>query len=231
MTHGDKLFWILLLCTCLCGLAMEITLFLPSLSIHKQVVFSYKALPFYHTICFTLCWICYKVYKIYSIKGLAQFSFDSIFIVIMNIYFTLTFILDLSNFRMLTKETWILIGYFIAQSLVIYAVISLYRREQYSSSRIALIIGFTIILVYGYIHLFQLNFGMKTSPEFNYLIHTASILLIGLSSILYILDKPMQHETKAKYYRFDYVRFILPYFSIIITFPLLSFNLGMINLC
>ena len=89
----------------------------------------------------------------------------------MNIYFTLTFILDLSNFRMLTKETWILIGYFIAQSLVIYAVISLYRREQYSSSRIALIIGFTIILVYGYIHLFQLNFGMKTSPEFNYLIH------------------------------------------------------------
>ena len=136
----------------------------------------------------------------------------------MNIYFTLTFILDLSNFRMLTKETWILIGYFIAQSLVIYAVISLYRREQYSSSRIALIIGFTIILVYGYIHLFQLNFGMKTSPEFNYLIHTASILLIGLSSILYILDKPMQHETKAKYYRFDYVRFILPYFSIIITF-------------
>ncbi|WP_259383778.1 DUF4084 domain-containing protein, partial [Bacillus thuringiensis] len=43
MTHGDKLFWILLLCTCLCGLAMEITLFLPSLSIHKQVIFSYKA--------------------------------------------------------------------------------------------------------------------------------------------------------------------------------------------
>lgn len=59
---------------------------------------------------------------------------------------------------------------------------------------------------------------MKTSAEINYLIHTASILLIGLSSILYILDKPMQHETKAKYYRFDYVRFILPYFSIIITF-------------
>ncbi len=64
MTHGDKLFWILLLCTCLCGLAMEITLFLHSLSIHEQVIFSYKALPFfYHTICFTLCWICYKVYK------------------------------------------------------------------------------------------------------------------------------------------------------------------------
>ncbi|MEC2556526.1 DUF4084 domain-containing protein, partial [Bacillus cereus] len=219
MTHGDKLFWILLLCTCLCGLAMEITLFLPSLSIHKQVIFSYKALPFF-IIQYVLLFVGFaiKFIKIYSIKGLAQFSFDSIFIVIMNIYFTLTFILDLSSFRMLTKETWILIGYFIAQSLVIYAVISLYRREQYSSSRIALIIGFTIILVYGYIHLFQLNFGMKTSPEFNYLIHTASILLIGLSSILYILDKPMQHETKAKYYRFDYVRFILPYFSIIITF-------------
>lgn len=219
MTHGDKLFWILLLCTCLCGLAMEITLFLHSLSIHEQVIFSYKALPFF-IIQYVLLFVGFaiKFIKIYSIKGLAQFSFDSIFIVIMNIYFTLTFILDLSSFRMLTKETWILIGYFIAQSLVIYAVISLYRREQYSSSRIALIIGFTIILVYGYIHLFQLNFGMKTSPEFNYLIHTASILLIGLSSILYILDKPMQHETKAKYYRFDYVRFILPYFSIIITF-------------
>ena len=218
MKRSDKLFWILLLCTCLCGLVMEITLFLSSLSIHDQSIFSYKALPFYHTIYFALCWICYKVYKNYSIKGLSQFSFDSIFIIIMNIYFTLTFILDLSSFRMLTTDTWILIGYFIAQSLVIYAVISLYRREQYSSSRIALIIGFTIILVYGYIHLFQLNFGMKTSAEINYLIHTASILLIGLSSILYILDKPMQHETKTKYYRFDYVRFILPYFSIIITF-------------
>ena len=192
MKRDDKLFWILLLCTCLCGLVMEITLFLSSLSIHDQSIFSYKALPFYHTIYFALCWICYKVYKNYSIKGLSQFSFDSIFIIIMNIYFTLTFILDLSSFRMLTKDTWILIGYFIAQSLVIYAVISLYRREQYSSSRIALIIGFTIILVYGYIHLFQLNFGMKTSAEINYLIHTASILLIGLSSILYILDKPMQ---------------------------------------
>ena len=183
-----------------------------------NLYFHIKHYLFYHTIYFALCWICYKVYKNYSIKGLSQFSFDSIFIIIMNIYFTLTFILDLSSFRMLTKDTWILIGYFIAQSLVIYAVISLYRREQYSSSRIALIIGFTIILVYGYIHLFQLNFGMKTSAEINYLIHTASILLIGLSSILYILDKPMQHETKAKYYRFDYVRFILPYFSIIITF-------------
>lgn len=149
----------------------------------------------------------------------------------MNIYFTLTFILDISSFRMLTTDTWVLIGYFIAQSLVIYAVISLYRREEYSSSRISLIIGFTIILVYGYIHLFQLNAGIKPSSEVSYLIHTASILLIGLSSILYILDKPIQHETKTKYYRFDYVRFILPYFSIIITFLLLSFNLGMISSC
>ncbi|PFQ41721.1 hypothetical protein COK05_25955 [Bacillus cereus] len=219
MTHGDKLFWILLLCTCLCGLAMEITLFLHSHSIHEQAIFSYKALPFF-IIQYILLFVGFaiKFIKNYSIKGLAQFSFDSIFIVIMNIYFTLTFILDLSSFRMLTKDTWILMGYFIAQSLVIYAVISLYRREQYSSSRIALIIGFTIILVYGYIHLFQLNFGIQTSTEINYLIHTASMLLIGLSSILYILDKPMQHETKAKYYRFDYVRFILPYVSIIITF-------------
>ncbi|MDF4741125.1 DUF4084 domain-containing protein, partial [Vibrio parahaemolyticus] len=157
-------------------------------------------------------------------RGLAQFSFDSIFIVIMNIYFTLTFILDISSFRMLTTDTWVLIGYFIAQSLVIYAVISLYRREQYSSSRISLIIGFTIILVYGYIHLFQLNAGIKPSSEVSYLIHTASILLIGLSSILYILDKPIQHETKTKYYRFDYVRFILPYFSIIITFSFILFQ-------
>jgi len=219
MKRSDKLFWILLLCTCLCGLVMEITLFLSSLSIHDQSIFSYKALPFF-IIQYILLFVGFaiKFIKNYSIKGLSQFSFDSIFIIIMNIYFTLTFILDLSSFRMLTKDTWILIGYFIAQSLVIYAVISLYRREQYSSSRIALIIGFTIILVYGYIHLFQLNFGMKTSAEINYLIHTASILLIGLSSILYILDKPMQHETKTKYYRFDYVRFILPYFSIIITF-------------
>ncbi|MGR4027596.1 DUF4084 domain-containing protein, partial [Bacillus sp. ZZQ-131] len=219
MKRSDKLFWILLLCTCLCGLIMEITLFLSSLSIHDQSIFSYKALPFF-IIQYILLFVGFaiKFIKNYSIKGLSQFSFDSIFIIIMNIYFTLTFILDLSSFRMLTKDTWILIGYFIAQSLVIYAVISLYRREQYSSSRIALIIGFTIILIYGYIHLFQLNFGMKTSAEINYLIHTASILLIGLSSILYILDKPMQHETKTKYYRFDYVRFILPYFSIIITF-------------
>ncbi|MEC2799528.1 DUF4084 domain-containing protein, partial [Bacillus thuringiensis] len=219
MKRSDKLFWILLLCTCLCGLVMEITLFLSSISMHNQSIFSYKALPFF-IIQYILLFVGFaiKFIKNYSIKGLSQFSFDSIFIIIMNIYFTLTFILDISSFRMLTKDTWILIGYFIAQSLVIYAVISLYRREQYSSSRIALIIGFTIILVYGYIHLFQLNFGMKTSAEINYLIHTASILLIGLSSILYILDKPMQHETKAKYYRFDYIRFILPYFSIIITF-------------
>ena len=96
----------------------------------------------------------------------------------MNIYFTLTFILDISSFRMLTTDTWVLIGYFIAQSLVIYAVISLYRREEYSSSRISLIIGFTIILVYGYIHLFQLNAGIKPSSEVSYLIHTASILLV-----------------------------------------------------
>lgn len=219
MKRGDKLFWVLLLCTCLCGLTMEITLFLHSLSIYDQVIFSYKALPFFivqYILLFSGFAI--KFIKHYSIRGLAQFSFDSIFIVIMNIYFTLTFILDISSFRMLTTDTWVLIGYFIAQSLVIYAVISLYRREQYSSSRISLIVGFTIILVYGYIHLFQLRSGMETSSEVSYLIHTASILLIGLSSILYILDKPMQHKTKAKYYRFDYVRFILPYFSIIITF-------------
>ncbi|SEA86297.1 PAS domain S-box-containing protein [Bacillus nitratireducens] len=201
---------------------MEITLFLQSLSIYDQVIFSYKALPFF-IIQYILLFsgFAIKFIKHYSIRGLAQFSFDSIFIVIMNIYFTLTFILDISSFRMLTTDTWLLIGYFIAQSLVIYAVISLYRREQYSSSRISLIIGFTIILVYGYIHLFQLNKGMETSSEVSYLIHTASILLIGLSSILYILDKPMQHETKMKYYRFDYVRFILPYFSIIITFSII----------
>lgn len=46
MKRGDKLFWVLLLCTCLCGLAMEITLFLHSLSICTQVIFSYEALPF-----------------------------------------------------------------------------------------------------------------------------------------------------------------------------------------
>ena len=46
MKRSDKLFWILLLCTCLCGLVMEITLFLSSLSIHDQSIFSYKALPF-----------------------------------------------------------------------------------------------------------------------------------------------------------------------------------------
>nr|WP_245749783.1 DUF4084 domain-containing protein [Bacillus nitratireducens] len=222
MKSSDKLFWVLLLCTCICGLIMEITLFLQSLSIYDQVIFSYKALPFF-IIQYILLFsgFAIKFIKHYSIRGLAQFSFDSIFIVIMNIYFTLTFILDISSFRMLTTDTWLLIGYFIAQSLVIYAVISLYRREQYSSSRISLIIGFTIILVYGYIHLFQLNKGMETSSEVSYLIHTASILLIGLSSILYILDKPMQHETKMKYYRFDYVRFILPYFSIIITFSII----------
>ncbi|MDX5844881.1 DUF4084 domain-containing protein [Bacillus cereus group sp. BfR-BA-01233] len=225
MKRGDKLFWVLVLCTCLCGLTMEITLFLHSLSIYDQVIFSYKALPFFivqYILLFSGFAI--KFIKHYSIRGLAQFSFDSIFIVIMNIYFTLTFILDISSFRMLTTDTWVLIGYFIAQSLVIYAVISLYRREEYSSSRISLIIGFTIILVYGYIHLFQLNAGIKPSSEVSYLIHTASILLIGLSSILYILDKPIQHETKTKYYRFDYVRFILPYFSIIITFSFIIFQ-------
>ena len=198
MKRGDKLFWVLLLCTCLCGLTMEITLFLHSLSIYDQVIFSYKALPFFivqYILLFSGFAI--KFIQHYSIRGLAQFSFDSIFIVIMNIYFTLTFILDISSFRMLTKDTWILIGYFIAQSLVIYAVISLYRRERYSSSRISLIIGFTIVLVYGYIHSdSRLNSGMGTSSEVSYLIHTASILLIGLSSILYILDKPMQHENE-----------------------------------
>ncbi|MDG2653937.1 DUF4084 domain-containing protein, partial [Vibrio parahaemolyticus] len=42
MKRGDKLFWVLVLCTCLCGLTMEITLFLHSLSIYDQVIFSYK---------------------------------------------------------------------------------------------------------------------------------------------------------------------------------------------
>ena len=54
---------------------------------------------------------------------------------------------------------------------------------------------------------------MKTSAEINYLIHTASILLIGLSSILYILDKPMQHETKQNI--IDSIMYVLYYLILV----------------
>ncbi|KFN03121.1 DUF4084 domain-containing protein [Bacillus clarus] len=143
MRRGDKLFWILILCTCLCGMIMEITLFLHSFSVYNQPIFSYKALPFF-IIQYLLLFVGFaiKFIKHYSMRGLAQFSFDSIFIIIMNIYFTLAIILNISSFNEITTDLWGLIGSFIAQSLVTYAVISLYRREQYSSSRIALIIGF-----------------------------------------------------------------------------------------
>ena len=219
MKSGEKLFWILILCTCLCGFIMEITLFLQSFSIYKQSILSHEAVPFFiiqYILLFTGFAI--KFTKHYSIKGLSQFLFDSIFIIIMNIYFILTIILNISQLSDITNEMWIITGYFIAQSLMIYAVISLYRREQHSSSRIALIIGFAIILIYGYIYIFQLNRGVEISAEFTYFIHTASILSIGLSSLLYVFNKPIQHETRMKYYPFDSVRFILPYFTLIITF-------------
>lgn len=152
--------------------------------------------------------------KNYSIKGLFQFLFDSIFIIILTIYFTFTIILNISSFDTSSITIWILTFHFIAQSLVVYAVISLYRREQHSSSRVALIIGFSTILIYGYIYIYNLYRGIEISAELTYFVHTISILAIGLSALLYVLNKPVVNQRKAKYYHFDYIRFILPYFSL-----------------
>ncbi|KEK25525.1 DUF4084 domain-containing protein [Bacillus gaemokensis] len=215
LSGGENFFWILILCTCLFGFVMEVTLYFYSFSIYKQAVFSYEAMPFF-IIQYVLLFIAFtvKFTRNYSMQGLLQFLFDSIFITIMTAYFTFTVILNISNIYTLTIEMWILTGYFIAQSLVVYAVISLYRREQHSTSRMALIIGFSTILIYGYIYIHQLYRGIKISAEVTYFIHTISLLSIGLSALLYVLDRPVVNETKVKYYHFDYIRFILPYFSI-----------------
>lgn len=212
-----KLFWILILCTCLCGFIMELTLFLQSRSIYNQPLFSFEAMPFF-ILQYVLLFIGFtiKFTQLYSFKGLFQFLFDSIFIMITTIFFTLKIILNIPTFHEATNEMWILTGYFIAQSLVIYAVISLYRREEHSASRVALIIGFSIIIIYGYIHIFCLTRGIELSAALIYFIHTTSILSIGLSSLLYVFHTPMKHETKTKYYDFDYVRVFLPYFNLLL---------------
>lgn len=213
-----KILWLLILCTCISGFIMEITLFSKTLSIYKQEMFSYDAVPFFllqYALLFTA--LSYEFIHKQPITTFLQFLFDSVFIIIMTLYFMFNIILDLETIEDLSLNMAMITFYFIAQSLVVYAVISLCKSEQrYTVSRKILIGAFFITLVYGYVYLYQKARGVYLSPEFTYFVYTTSLLLIGLSSLLYKQkDKALQINNQ-KYNRFNYVRFFLPYVSILV---------------
>ncbi|MEI4829784.1 DUF4084 domain-containing protein [Bacillus sp. FJAT-53711] len=213
-----KIFWLLILCTCISGFIMEIVLFLKALSIYKQEVFFYDAVPFF-LLQYALLFIAfsYEIIHKQPVTTFLQFLFDSVFIIIMTIYLMFSVILDLETINELSLNMGMITFYFMAQSLVVYAVISLCRSEQrYTVTRKTLIGAFLITLVYEYVYLYQKVRGVYLSPELTYFVHTTSLLLIGLSSLLYKQkDKALQINNQ-KYNRFNYARFFLPYISILV---------------
>lgn len=212
-----RIFWLLILCTCIFGFLMEIALLLKASSIYKQEMFSFDAIPFF-LIQYGLLFIAFTYEFIHkqSITTFGQFIFDSVFIVLTTVYFVFNVVFDIELLKDLSIEMWMITFYFIAQSLFIYAIISLYRIEkQYVASRQALASGLLIILIYGYVYVFNATRGIIFSPELTYFTHTVSVLLIGLSSLLYGKQSVKSQQPRYLYARFDYARLFLPYVCIV----------------
>ncbi|MGG2094411.1 DUF4084 domain-containing protein [Bacillus sp. S13(2024)] len=214
-----KTFWILILCTGISGFIMEITLFLKTLSIYEQEVFSYDVVPFF-LLQYALLFVAFSYELIHKqpITTFLRFLFDSVFIIIITIYFMFNIILDIETIDNLSLNMRMMTFYFIVQSLFVYALISFCKSEpRYTASRKILIGAFLIALVYGYICLYQNVRGVYPSHELTYFVHTTSLLLIGLSSLLYKPKDTTLQVNSEKYDRFNYARLFLPYVSILAT--------------
>ncbi|WP_369901691.1 DUF4084 domain-containing protein [Bacillus manliponensis] len=216
-TGHIKIFWSLILCTCISGCLMEFRLFFKASSIYEQEIFSFDAVPFF-LLQYGLLFIAftYEFINRQSVTTLLQFLFDSVFITFTTFYFMFNIVLNVPDLKSLSLEMWLGTFYFIAQSLFVYAVISLYKiGQKYIASGRTLALGFFIILIYGYVYTFKEIRGFTISPEFTYFIHTVSLLLIGFASFLYE-DKVSIHSSKRKLNAlFDGSRIFLPYLCIL----------------